>query len=126
LPRLIDSDVLIDHLRGRAPAAEFLRQCFSSGERLQLSVITHAELLAGLRPGEENDLQDLLRRFEAMLVTQATAEEAGRYRREFGRSHGVELPDALIAATAKVSGATLYTTNVRHYPMTDITVRRPY
>ncbi len=126
MARLIDSDVVIDHLRGIAPAKEFLLDCFTSEEPLHLSVITHAELWAGLRPGEETGLRDLLSRFQAVAVTQSAAEEAGRYRREFGRSHGVELPDALIAATAKLTGATLYTTNLRHYPMRDITVRRPY
>lgn len=37
-----------------------------------------------------------------------------------------DLGDALIAATAQVTGSTLYTRNSRHFPMTDISVTVPY
>lgn len=104
----------------------FLAECLRLGRSPMCSVVTHAELLAGMRPEEEPRLRGLLGILQAVDVTEAVAEEAGRYRREFGRSHAVEMPDALIAGTAKVVGATLYTTNTKHYPMTDIRVERPY
>ena len=50
-------------------------------------------------------------------MTPAVAEVAGRWRREFGRSHGTGLMDALIAACAAQAGATLATLNARHFPM---------
>jgi predicted nucleic acid-binding protein len=41
----------------------------------------------------------------------------GLWRRDFGPSHGVGLADAVIAATAAEKGATLVTTNRKHFPM---------
>jgi predicted nucleic acid-binding protein len=45
----------------------------------------------------------------------------------FYLSHGLLIPDALIAATALDYGVTLYTKNVRHFLMIPgLTVVRPY
>lgn len=126
MTRLVDTDILIDHLRGRPEALAFLTECLARGDRLVCSVITHAELLAGMRREEEPDVRALLGCFEAIPVDREIAEEGGRYRREWGRSHGVLLPDALIAATARIRGAVLHTGNVKHYPMVDVRVDRPY
>ncbi len=49
---------------------------------------------------------------------------ANATRRGLGRSHGVEIADALIAAAAHVHGMTLCARNLRHYPMRDIKKRR--
>ena len=45
---------------------------------------------------------------------------AGIYLRQFHRSHGLDIGDALIAATAAVHGCALWTRNHKHYPMKDI------
>jgi predicted nucleic acid-binding protein len=122
--KLVDTDILIDHLSGKQDASRFLRSL--SGTRRLCSVVTRAELLAGMRSEEEDAVRRLLSLFETVTMDCLVAEEAARYRREFGRSHGVELPDAIIAGTALVKGAVLYTTNTKHYPMKDIEVERPY
>ena len=44
---------------------------------------------------------------------------AGGYCLQYRRSHGVGIPDALIAATAHVHGARLVTRNLQHFPMLD-------
>lgn len=124
--RLIDTDILIDHLRGRAKSLAFLTACVDAGDHLVCSVVTHAELFAGMLPGEETAIRSLLGVLEAVPIDAGIAEVAGEYRRALGKSHGVLLPDALVAATAKVQGATLTTKNTTHYPMDDITVERPY
>jgi len=36
------------------------------------------------------------------------------------------MADAIIAATAKLTGSKLYTLNMKHYPMNDIEVIKPY
>ena len=54
-PLLIDTDVLIDYLRGQADAIAFLE---SLTERAPISAVTVAELYAGVRAGEERTALD--------------------------------------------------------------------
>ncbi|MFC1706591.1 type II toxin-antitoxin system VapC family toxin [Planctomycetota bacterium] len=121
---LVDTDVLIDHLRGVDEATAFLDQHLS--HKIAVSVISRAEILAGVRTGEQEGTMALLELLEALPVTVEIADRGGEYRRLFGPSHGVLLPDALIAATASVSGLKLATRNERHYPMDDVTLVVPY
>ena len=117
-PILVDTDVLIDALRGYAPAASFLRDC---SERIILSAIVVAELYAGVRgekdEAEQTALENLLELFQVVPVRGDIARLGGLYFRDYGPSHGASLPDALVAATAVLEGAALKTLNVKHYPM---------
>ncbi len=112
---LIDTDVLIDYLRGQVNAIAYLE---SVAERLVISAITVAELYAGVREGAERQaLETFLSAFEVVDVNQSISQRGGLYRRDLGKSHGVGLADALIAATAEELGATLVTLNQKHFPM---------
>ncbi len=112
---LIDTDVLIEYLRGRDEAVEYLEGLTSD---LYLSVISVAELFAGVKGDEEEkSLEQLLQAFVILPVTEKTARLGGLYRREYRPSHGTGLADALIAATSEESGADLVTFNRRHFPM---------
>jgi predicted nucleic acid-binding protein len=123
---VIDTDILIDHFHGNASATNFIQDALLSGETLLISVATVAEILAGMRPGEEERTEALLSLFTAYPADEALARVAGVYLNQYPAGKRLDLGDALIAATAKVSNSTLYTRNVRHYPMTDIPVRVPY
>ncbi len=68
----------------------------------------------------------LLSSMEEVRIDGEIAVDAGRYRNKFYSSHGLLLPDALIAASAKKAGAVLITLNKRHYPMKDIKIQVPY
>ncbi|MGL6133721.1 MAG: type II toxin-antitoxin system VapC family toxin [Prochlorococcaceae cyanobacterium] len=120
---VIDTDVLIDYLRDQPQAVAFLE----SGERqLAACVITIAELYAGVRDGDERQRLDaFVSSFELLNVGPAAAVQAGLWRRQYGRSHGTGLADALIAATAEGAGGSLVTLNHRHFPML-ATVLVPY
>lgn len=112
---LIDTDVLIEYLRGRSEAVEYLEGLTSD---LYLSVISVAELFARVRDDEEEkSLKQLLLTFVILPVTEKTARLRGLYRRDYGGSHGTGLADALIAATSEENGADLVTFNRRHFPM---------
>ncbi|MCZ6679607.1 MAG: PIN domain-containing protein, partial [Candidatus Poribacteria bacterium] len=65
---VIDTDVLIDLLRGKLPARNYLRQRRSAGDQLCYSVITKAELYAGLRSGEETALMLLLDSMQELII----------------------------------------------------------
>jgi predicted nucleic acid-binding protein len=116
-PLVVDTCVLVDVLRGRGAALDFLR----SLDRAPLvSAITIGELYAGAhRPGEEARISDLATRLRVAAVDFAIASLGGNFVRRFGPGHGVALIDATIAATAHVHGARLVTRNVRHFPMLD-------
>lgn len=112
---LIDTDVLIEYLRGRSEAVEYLEGLTSD---LYLSVISVAELFAGVKGDEEEkSLKQLLQAFVILPVTEKAARLGGLYRRDYRPSHGTGLADALIAATAEENGANLVTFNRRHFPM---------
>lgn len=55
--------------------------------------------------------------FHVVPLNLEIARIGGLYKRDFGKSHGVGLADAILAATAKVASAELKTLNVKHYPM---------
>jgi toxin FitB len=100
---LVDTDVLIDHLRGA--------RAFVLGDvHVSYSVVTRAELFAG-RPSEEGAVRTLLGPFREIPIDRAIAELGGRLRRD----HGVRIADALIAATALVHELGLATRNVRDF-----------
>ena len=123
---LIDTDIIIDHLRGEEKARDFLRQIKSGRSDILYSVITKPELYSGVRPKEMKKVSRLLSSMEEVRIDGEIAVDAGRYRNKFYSSHGLLLPDALIAASAKKAGAVLITLNKRHYPMKDVKIQVPY
>jgi len=112
---LIDTDVLIEYLRGSEPAARFLEGLEAD---LLISAISVAELFSGAKGSEElTALDQFMLAFEVIPVDERLARHGGTLRQEYHPSHGVGLADALIAASAMASGAELLTFNKRHYPM---------
>lgn len=124
--KLIDTDIAIDHFHGHRATLDYLAEQLTMGERLAVSVVTVTELLGGMRAGEETRTERLLALFNQVEVTEAIARRAAAYLRQYRRSHALELGDALIAATAAVTEATLVTRNRKHYPMPDIVLFTPY
>lgn len=117
-PILLDTDVLIDFLRGHDQAVSFVN---AHSERIMVSSVTVAELYAGVRGGREDTeqtvLDELLGLLRVVPVTADIGRVGGLYKRDYGASHGIGLADAIIAATATLEDAALETLNVRHYPM---------
>jgi len=115
---LLDSNILILHLRKRGSATEFLLQ-WGGQDNLHISVATRTELLAGMRPREEAITIHLLNSLRNLPVTDAIADLAGRLIYRLART-GVQLsfPDALIAATAITHDLAIITTNAVHFTPT--------
>lgn len=121
-----DTSVLIDHLRGHAGARAIFDRPRIAGERIAGSVLTRVEILAGARPREERATRALLDELEWIPVDSDLADAAGRLARRFGRAHpGIDVTDYVIAATVESHDATLWTRNVRHFPMFP-RLRAPY
>jgi predicted nucleic acid-binding protein len=115
---IVDTSVLVDHLRGDERARNVLAEAARVGQRLAASVLTKVEILAGMRPHEERGTRQLLDSLDLIDVDDVVAEQAGMLANRYLRSHpGVDPVDYVIAATAQHLGADLLTRNVKHFPM---------
>ena len=117
---LLDSDVIIAWLRGHDPFADLIPTLLTGGEVLTWTPVSVAEIFAGVRKGEEQQIENLFLVLEPLSLSAEIGRTAGQYMKSYSRSHGVELADALVAATAHFNGLPLWTLNKRHYPMRDI------
>ncbi len=112
---VLDTDVLVDFLRGRSKAVAFVN---AHSARIILSSIVVAELYAGVKgDAEQAALDDFVSLFRVASVNAEIAKAGGLYKRNYGKSHGVGLADAILAATAEIENAELKTLNIKHYPM---------
>lgn len=111
---LIDTDVLVWMTRGHAGAASRLQTI----SPWRISAATYMELAQGCRNKSE-----LARVKKGLALCQTEivpirAEISGRAMQlvdTYAMSHGLQLGDALIAATALEHGLTLLTANVKHF-----------
>lgn len=114
---LVDTSVLVDHLRGYPPATDALRGLILRGRPRTASVLTRTEILRGLPQRQLPSWSSLADILTWLPVDVAVADRAGELADQFRRSHAaVDLVDYVIAATAELSGADLWTRNVRHFP----------
>lgn len=113
---LLDSSVLISHLRGDAQATSLLVS-LPTDDRL-VSVLTRVEIEGGMRSDERRDVASLLGVLRMIPVTDLIARRAAAHLRKFRRSHSaIDLVDYVIAATAELHEAELATLNIKHFPM---------
>ncbi|MPV50759.1 PIN domain-containing protein [Pseudactinotalea sp. HY160] len=116
---LIDTSILIDVLRGEPAAVTLLRTERGLGP-LHASEVTRVEVLVGVRRGEERSTSDLLVILDWHPVDREVSERAGELGRRWLPSHrGIDTADLVIAATAELLGARVFTRNVKHFPMID-------
>lgn len=111
---LVDTDVLIWHLRGHAGASDRL----NSLPALTISAVTWLELLQGFRNRAEMlavQKSLTMRKAQRLPLTPAITEQAVGLMEDLTLSHGLQLGDALIAATALAHGLPLLTANVKHF-----------
>ncbi|MCK4506577.1 MAG: type II toxin-antitoxin system VapC family toxin [Candidatus Aegiribacteria sp.] len=112
---LLDTDVLVVFFRGHSKAVAFVN---AHSDRIILSSIVVAELYAGVKGNaEQAALEDFVLLFRVVPVDAKIAKTGGLYKRDFGKSHGVGLADAILAATAEAENTELKTLNTRYYPM---------
>ena len=115
MEHLIDTDILIDYLRGLPKAIAVVEEQTSEA---YLSVMNVAELYQGIRNEKERShLEVTLSAFTILPITVDIATQGGLYSCKYRASHGSGLADCLIAATAEAHGLIVQTLNAKHYPM---------
>jgi predicted nucleic acid-binding protein len=123
---LLDTTVLIPHLRGDEVATTLLLDLLADGHMLGTSCVNVAEVERGIRPKERRAVEVLLGRLRFLETTREAATRAGRYQAQFEkRGVTIHTADALVAGTARAHGAILLTDNVRDFPMRDVKVEVP-
>jgi hypothetical protein len=123
---LLDTDVMVDILRGYQPAVEWLKT--ASGKEIGMPGLVAMELLQGCQnTREQKRIEKVLSVYplywpEANECDSALKSFAARH-----LTHQLGLLDALIAHTAIGLGAELATFNVKHYGvMKELRTIQPY
>ncbi|HYN89745.1 MAG TPA: PIN domain-containing protein, partial [Ardenticatenaceae bacterium] len=117
---LLDSGILIRHLRNRRGYHELLQR-LSQDNDLVISAFSRVEVLRGMREHERERTYLLLDGLLTHPLDKDTADRAGELLRQW-EARGISMsgPDVVIAASALQIGATLVTTNPRHFPMPEL------
>jgi hypothetical protein len=113
---LIDTDVWVWYLRGNAKAEREIAQM----RPRHMSCVSYMELLQGVRDNRElSQLREVMSELEAKmaLLDETISSKAFLLMEQYRLSHGLEMGDALLGATALSKGWTLLTGNEKHYRM---------
>ena len=118
---LVDSDILIEVLRGRKhEVGRMWTELVNGDQPLVYSPVSLAEIRHGMRTHERESVQGVFSSMICVPIDIEIASRAGDYLHTFHASHALELGDALIAATASVHQIELWTQNRKHFPMKDV------
>jgi len=123
---LVDTDVLVDCLRGTAPAKAWLES--ASTEVLGIPGVVAMELLIGCRNrAEMENLQEFLSAFSIVWPDAGEFARAYELLAEHRLASGLGIPDSVIAAMSLVRKARLYTFNLKHFKViSGLDVQEPY
>jgi predicted nucleic acid-binding protein len=124
---LIDTSILIDHLKGRAEATAFLSMTRAS-VGLLTNVVVAAEVLAGARDlREQREIDHLLSGFRIEPIGETDSALSLDLLRQHRLARGIGWLDCLIAATAIRMQLPVATLNDRHFSaIAGLKVHRPY
>lgn len=116
--KVLDTNVAVDHLRGKPEAVALLEGLVQQGEAIVASELVRLELLAGVRRPERAALEEFCSALGWVPVNEDIARTAGELASKHRKSsQGIDVVDYVVAATALTLGAELLTTNIKHYPM---------
>jgi hypothetical protein len=112
---LIDTDVLIDYSRGIEKTKGILKT-LESDHTLAISVVTQLELMVGCEnKADFKSLQNFLSNFEIIQLSKSISEKAVDLFKKYRLSHGVLIPDMLIASTSLILEIPLLSKNRKDF-----------
>lgn len=112
---VLDSDVLIDYLRGAGPGRDFVRRVHDA-RAFRITAVTAFELALGRDYAHDPAPADALMAAPCLMLTREAAVRAGGLLRELrAAGAGIEVRDAMQAGICLEAGAPLITRNIRHF-----------
>ena len=112
---VLDSDVLIDHLRDSGPGRELV-DALSATSGFQITAVTAFELALGREYAHDPTPADALLTAPCLMLTRDTGLRAGALLRDLRTAGvGLDMRDAMQAGICLEAGAPLVTRNVRHF-----------
>jgi len=123
----IDADVVIWHLRGDPQAGQFFQELFAaSGDEPWMGAMQRAEIVFHMRPGEVKRTTNFLALFQTAAIDQATVDLGADFYRRWHPSHGIDVNDALLAATALLNDGRIICLHLKHYPTPEVRVAKAW
>lgn len=123
---IIDTDILIDVSRNTDKSIHYL-ELLEKSHSLAISSITQMELIVGCRNKQELAVLDrFLKRFQIIDLNSSISNIATDLLGQYRLSHGLLIPDALIASTALHLNRDLATKNQRDYRFIENLKLLPY
>ncbi len=115
---LCDTDVIIEYLKGNETTKKIFDKL--KNKNIALSAITLMELFYGaINKRELNKIKRALSEFDILLLNEDITQIAVELIEKYSKSHGLKIPDALIASTAIYYDITLWTYNVKDFRFID-------
>ncbi len=110
---LLDTHVLIEILKNNQQTVAKIN---TLPMPLGVSAITAMELIYGARTKQEmNRLQQFINLFEVIPLTPSISNKAMDLATQYAKSHSLDIPDSLIAATAVEQRSKLFTYNINNF-----------
>ncbi len=110
---LLDTNILIEILKGNQTTIAQLEKLNSL---FSISVISYMELIYGaLNKNEVKKIEKFLYQFEIFPINEQISLKALELIKQYAKSHFLDIPDALIAATAIENDCQLFTYNLKDF-----------
>jgi predicted nucleic acid-binding protein len=123
---LLDTTVIVDVLNNYGPALQWKNTV--AHVQPGITSVTWLEIVYGTRNHvEQTRTMKRLAQYSMVYVTQADQDWAMQHYPRFHLSHGIDVPDVLIAAPSYRLQLPLYTRNLKHFaPLLGDLAQQPY
>ena len=121
---LIDTNVYIRALSGKAPDTSFLKRAVLD-KAVVFSPIVIAEFLVRALKEEQEVFEEIIQSFSILSIDEETARIAAAYRKTSLQTSRTKLLDCFLAAQARQHNVVFVTNNRSDFPMRDIRIVAP-